>query len=368
MKLKPIRKKEIDPDQRVITLFNSMNDPAMEVDSEGVIKLYNGALLALLNTNQSLAGLKIDDVVELFTQGKTKVLFSELVGDGKSAVNRDDLLTGNESIGEINLSLSISPIRVSNVGTTTTTGFIIVLRDITAQRAMDEERDEFIAVASHELRTPIAIAEANLSTVMLPGYTKLDAKASGLIDIAHDNLVYLGELIRDMTSLAMAQRIDLPIELTLVNISKMLNKLRQDYHEEATNNGLKLVVKSTPGHSVSVLTAEEETREILQNFISNAIKYTDKGTVTLSVEREGSDGIRIDVTDTGHGISSIDKRHLFDKFFRSEDTRIRKTSGTGLGLYIAKKLTARLEGKIELTSKLNSGSTFTLLLPHRAID
>src|SRR5262249_297262 len=103
--------------------------------------------------------------------------------------------------------------------------------------------------------------------------------------------------------------------------------------------------------------------EILQNFLTNAIKYTDKGTVTLGAEPE-DDGVIFSVADTGFGIGQNDRPKLFTKFFRSEDWRVRQKTGTGLGLYVCAKLTGLIDAKVDVQSELNRGSTFRLHVPN----
>ena len=244
---------------------------------------------------------------------------------------------------------------------------MLVLRDITRQRSLDQERNEFISVASHELRTPVAIAEANLSTVLLPHFTKLEPKAKTLLGQSHDNLVFLGELVQDLTTLSHAERGDLHPEFALVDMGSLMAELWRDYTASADNRDLELKFVA-PSGTVSAVSSDQEVREILQNFITNAIKYTEKGTVTLLTDRRHDGTVVLSVKDTGIGVSVSDKTRLFNKFYRSEDFRTRKTTGTGLGLYIALKLAQRLGGTIELESKLNQGSTFSLILPPRGLD
>src|SRR5690606_35912870 len=102
---------------------------------------------------------------------------------------------------------------------------------------------------------------------------------------------------------------------------------------------------------------------ILQNFITNAIKYTQQGAVTIHAERAG-DNIKIGIEDTGIGITKSDQRYIFKKFYRSEDYRTRETSGTGLGLYVVGKLADKIGATIDVTSRLNHGSTFTVSVPN----
>ncbi|HEX5744031.1 MAG TPA: ATP-binding protein, partial [Candidatus Saccharimonadales bacterium] len=104
-------------------------------------------------------------------------------------------------------------------------------------------------------------------------------------------------------------------------------------------------------------------REILQNFMTNAIKYTAKGRVTLAA-KPNPKGVEFRVSDTGIGISKSDQERVFDKFFRSEDYRTREAKGTGLGLYVTMKLSRLVHAEITLESELNQGSTFTVFVPN----
>jgi signal transduction histidine kinase len=354
-------------EERLLTLLNAMTDAAIEINTEGLILHYNGAALALLNSHVDIKGEKLDKVLPLTTERGDKVSLAALIKGDPTAIMRDDLVTGTAADGKINLELKLSPIRVAKRGHNHTDGYMIVMRDITRQRSLDEERDEFISVASHELRTPVAIAEANLSTALLPGFANLEPKVRTILAQAHDNIVFLGELIHDLTTLSRAQRDDLHPDFTLVDLGALIAKLWRDYSSSASSKGLELKFMA-PDETISVVTSEEEVREIMQNFITNAIKYTEKGSVTLGLARRTNNRVELSITDTGIGISASDQKRLFTKFYRSEDYRTRSTTGTGLGLYISRKLADRLEAEIELESKLNQGTTFRLLLPQRGLD
>ena len=107
----------------------------------------------------------------------------------------------------------------------------------------------------------------------------------------------------------------------------------------------------------SIKTSELYLEELLQNLITNALKYTKEGEIKISITNHEKN-IRFMVEDTGIGISKSDQKKIFDKFYRSEDYRTRETGGTGLGLYVSSKLADKLDTKIELSSKLNHGSKF----------
>jgi signal transduction histidine kinase len=263
------------------------------------------------------------------------------------------------------LDLTISPVHGLDFGSSQTGGYMVVFHDITKQKSLEEERDEFISVTSHELRTPLAIAEANLSTALLPGFAKIDPKAVTLLNQTHDNIVFLSQLIEDLASLARAERDSIKLDRNIVNLKTLVDELVRDYRPSAQAKGLELDLEADPKVK-TVYTSEHELREMLQNFITNAIKYTDKGRVTLSLTGH-TDTAVVSVSDTGIGISASDKTKIFGKFYRSEDYRTRKTGGTGLGLYITKKLAERLGMKINFTSRLNHGSTFSVAIPYRDV-
>jgi signal transduction histidine kinase len=111
------------------------------------------------------------------------------------------------------------------------------------------------------------------------------------------------------------------------------------------------------------MSTERHIQEILQNYLTNAIKYSETGTVHLQAAKAQNGGVVFSVKDTGIGISPKDQKYLFTKFFRVEDYRTRKTSGTGLGLYLCRELAARIGAKVWCDSKLNEGSTFYLEVP-----
>ncbi len=349
--------------QRLLSLINSLSNAVLAVDEKGEIYLYNAAALELLNTNRDISGSSINELLPLHDARGTDVDLLRLITDEDRSINRQDLLYEASDGSKMILDLTVSPVHVFGYDRNSWGGYMAVFSDITKQKSLDEERDEFISVTSHELRTPLAIAEANLSTALLPGFAKIEPKAVNLLNQAHDNIVFLGELIQDLTSLSRAERGDLQLKRELIDIATFAQGLARDYRAQAEAKGLKLELEM-PEPAGSVVTSEHELREILQNFLTNAIKYTNEGTVKLIVGKI-ADGTEFAVQDAGIGISASDKTKIFAKFYRSEDYRTRQTGGTGLGLYITRKLAEKLEAKITFTSRLNHGSTFRVLVPSR---
>jgi PAS domain S-box-containing protein len=347
--------------QRLLALINSLSSAVLAVDAHGEVYQYNAAALEFLNTNKDIAGVPIQKLLPLHNHRGERVNLFGSAGIRERTVSRQDLEYHAADGSKIILDLTVSPVHTNAGGRTVWDGYMAVFRDITKQKSLDEERDEFISVTSHELRTPLAIAEANLSTALLPSFAKIPDKAKTLVEQAYQNVVFLSALIQDLTTLSRAERGDLKLDSQILNTTQFVEQLARDYRPQAEAAGLKLEL-TAPVSLRNIVTSEPELREILQNFLTNAIKYTHAGKVTLAVT-ENEQGTEFSVSDTGIGVSASDKTKLFTKFFRSEDYRTRKTGGTGLGLYITRKLAEKLGARISFTSRLNHGSTFKVFVP-----
>lgn len=349
---------------RILTIINSLSDAVLSTDSRGVIGIYNAASLNLLDTNANLGGKQIDNVVSLFDKDGNALKLSDMLVSARGTSVRDDvtMTIGGETL---RIEATYSPIRPSyeeGQKTSDRDGYIIILRDITKAKSLEEERDEFISVVSHELRTPVTIAEGTISNVQfmmekhdLPKTTLRDS-----IHMAHEQVIFLAKMINDLSTLSRAER-GVADEAELIDVRELAHQLFTEYEPEAKKKGLHFNL-DLGGRLGKVKASRLYLHELLQNFITNSIKYTKKGTVTLSVERD-SGKIHFEVKDTGIGIGKSDQAKVFNKFYRSEDYRTRETGGTGLGLYVAVKLAHKLGTKIDLKSRLNHGSSFSFTLP-----
>ena len=347
---------------RVMTIVNNLADAIISLDKNGVIQLYNAATLSLLDTNSELTGKKLDDILTL-KNGNNKIikLTSQLRGL-RSVQSREDLRATIS--GEIiRLELVYSPIRNANsTKGAINDGYVIILRDITRQKSLEEERDEFISVVSHELRTPVTIAEGSLSNVQLmmerPNIPQ--STLSENIILAHEQVVFLAKMINDLSTLSRAERgiADTP---EMIDVSNLIHDLYTEYAPQAHAKSLSFDL-DLGAQLGSVNKSSLYLKELLQNFVTNAIRYTQKGGIVVSVKKSG-DMLTFAIKDTGIGVSRSDQQHIYQKFWRSEDYRTRETRGTGLGLYVSQKLASKLGTEIKLKSRLNHGSTFSFSLP-----
>ncbi len=348
--------------ERLTSLINSMADGVIAIDESAKIVLYNGAALNILDLNSSMTGRSLGDVLKIVDKNKQPVDVNSLIRATKTATTNRDWRLLYEDGSMINLYLSIAPVHLG-YGKDGERGYVVLLRDITREKSLEEERDEFISVVSHELRTPIAISEGNISNAqfIVEKNGSID-EVKGALQQAHDQINFLGGMINDLATLSRAERGRLTVEIESINVHELVDELIKAYQPEAGHKHLE--IKAVLDPTLSLLKSSRlYVREILQNFVTNALKYSEKGSVTIGA-RQKNNGVEFYVSDTGIGISKSDQQKVFDKFFRSEDFRTRKNNGTGLGLYVTMKLARLLHAEIILESELNKGSTFTIFVPN----
>jgi PAS domain S-box-containing protein len=350
--------------QRLTSLINSMADAVIAVDQQINVVLYNGAALNIFDVNTIKVGSPLASLFQPIDKDNQPFDSAALIKNTKVPITNRDLRLKYADGSLINLYLSVAPVHLG-YGETGQSGYVLLLRDITREKSLEEERDEFISVVSHELRTPITIAEGNISNAQYIVDKAGDSEAiNKALHEAHNQVLFLADMINDLSTLSRAERGTLHIEIEFINVPGLLTELHHNYVPEAKAKGLELKMELDP-HVQQLSSSKLYVREILQNFITNAIKYTAHGHITMSAKAD-SKGVRFAVHDTGIGISKSDQERVFDKFFRSEDFRTRQANGTGLGLYVTAKLARLVHADIELNSRLDAGSTFTIFIPNLA--
>ena len=180
------------------------------------------------------------------------------------------------------------------------------------------------------------------------------------IDVAHEQVLFLAKMVNDLSTLSRAER-GVADEAEEIDVADLAHSLYNEYAPQAQSKNLQFNLELDPQLG-KVSASPLYLKELLQNFITNAIKYTKEGSVTVRIKKEGT-ALHFAVIDTGIGISKSDQSHVFEKFWRSEDYRTRETGGTGLGLYVTRKLAKKLSTTVDMSSRLNHGSVFSFTLP-----
>lgn len=348
-------------EQQVQSLINNITDGVIAVDHTFKVVIYNAAALDVLDVNTAVKGKSIGKILQPIDSEGHPVSIKDILKAAARPTTNRDLRVQYADGSTANLFIGIAPIYLG-YGKADNNGYTLILRDITREKSLEEERDEFISVVSHELRTPIAISEGNISNAQFVAEKGGDmAGVKTALDEAHKQVLFLADMINDLSTLSRAERGVLQVDAEPIDIKSFMAELTDNYTPQANAKGLQFACHVD--EAVSTLNSSKlYVREVLQNFITNAIKYTETGSVTISA-KPGNKGIVFEVSDTGIGISKGDQERVYDKFFRSEDFRTRQNSGTGLGLYVTMKLARLLHATISLESELNKGSTFTVTIP-----
>lgn len=256
-------------------------------------------------------------------------------------------------------------------------GLIIVFRDITKERAEEREQAEFISTASHEMRTPVASIEGYLGLALNPTTASIDDKAREFITKAHESAQHLGRLFQDLLDVSKADDGRLSNNPRIVEVAAFVNDIVQGQMARAAAKHLQLRYKPDPsGASASSHAAagrvlnpvfytkvdNDHLREVIGNLIENAIKYTPEGAIEVDVTGDDT-SVTISIKDSGIGIPQEDIGHLFQKFYRVDNSDTREIGGTGLGLYLCRRLVEAIGGQIWVESTYQEGSTFFVKLP-----
>ena len=305
--------------ERIKTLINSMADAVIATDPEGKITLYNAAALNILDTNQDLVGKDLHTTLNVLNEERKPIDILNLSLQKNTSINADNLFLKYNDDELISIRVFVSQVRLG-FGSNQEEGFILTLRDITREKSLEEERDEFISVISHELRTPVTITEASISNAQFVADSKSETPQAikDSLKTAHDEVLFLASMLNDLSTLSRVERGKLDLNPEEFNPKELLEALVKDYQSEFEKKGLKLELSASDDLPKVVVSNHLYVREILQNFITNAQKYTKQGTITLSVK--STSGVTFSVKDTGIGISKTDQQKY------STNSSVRKIS------------------------------------------
>ena len=230
-------------------------------------------------------------------------------------------------------------------------------------QALDKARAEFITIASHQLRTPPATIKWYLSSILDGDYGTLKPEQKDILEKTNRTNNSLISLVDDMLNVSRIERGKMEFLFEQASLLDLAKITFEQLEPIAKDKGLKLTFKATPKTKFPKLMADKEKiRQVMNNLIDNALKYTKQGTVAVNISASG-DEIKFSVTDTGKGIEAGEQASIFEKYTRGKES-IKQTAGLGLGLYVAKIIIGQHKGKIWAESPgVEKGSTFAFTVP-----
>lgn len=354
-------------------VINAITDGVIALDGQGVIQLINPAAQQIIGWGkQDAMSLNYKSVLKMGDQNGSDVddardPIAEVLATNKQ-VSTDKLTLATHSGKKLMVSLVISP--VGQIGT----GVIVVFRDITREQEENRQQAEFISTASHEMRTPVASIEGYLGLALNPATAQIDDKARDFIGKAHESAQHLGRLFQDLLDVSRADDGRLSNNPKVVDMVQFTADIVQGLTPKAEAKGLRIHYKPLPEGVAERLLGRQlnpvfyanldndHLREVIANLVENAIKYTLKGDITVDVGGD-SEHVVVSIADSGIGIPKEDQAHLFQKFYRVDNSDTREIGGTGLGLYLCRRLTEAMNGRIWVESEYKRGSTFFVEFP-----
>jgi PAS domain S-box-containing protein len=360
-------------------IINNIEDGVLLIDGQNVIRLCNpGAGQICGWSAEDATGISVEQVITLVDDKGQPVPanespFSKVFRTGEVIHNnKANLLTREHK--QIAISLTITPILTN----AQVTDAIAVFRDVSEERAEEQQRADFISTASHEMRTPVAAIEGYLALALNDKVATVDNRARNYLEKAHLSTEHLGHLFQDLLTSAKAEDGRLTSHPVVVELGGFLEQLTNDLRFSAEAKGLfvEFVVGSNTTASRATEGGErvlrpfyyayadpDRLREVITNLFDNAVKYTDEGKISIGLT--GDDQVvQCYVRDSGQGIPAGDVPHVFQKFYRVDNSATRTIGGTGLGLFICRKIIELYNGRIWVESEVGKGSTFYINLPH----
>ncbi|HUD06510.1 MAG TPA: ATP-binding protein [Candidatus Saccharimonadales bacterium] len=363
-------------------LVESIADGVIVFDNERNISLMNQSAARMTgNAVKDSMGTDINQVVKLASDkgiglGPEQSPFKIAI-DNRAASDQTLTLISKQQ-KKLTVSLVISPVILPNEQEKVLVGGVAILRDISVQKQAEQQRADFISTASHEMRTPVAAIEGYLSLAMNDRVSNIDSKARGYLEKAHESTRQLGKLFQDLLTSSKAEDGRLVNHPVVVEMGEFTAKMNENLQLAAQKKSLFVeLINNTEVNPAQAAPAGKPTipkplyyvfidpdrmREVITNLFDNAMKYTESGKITLGIGGT-KDTVEFFIKDTGFGIPPEDLPHLFQKFYRVDSSAVRTIGGTGLGLYICRKIVELYKGKIWAASEIGTGSVFHISLP-----
>jgi signal transduction histidine kinase len=232
-------------------------------------------------------------------------------------------------------------------------------------KELDQMKSEFVSIASHQLRSPLTSIRGYASMLLEGSYGKLSIKATQAIERISDSSTFMASSIEDYLSVSRIEAGNMKFESADFNLKNEAEHVADDKRQEAIKKGLLITFKSNL-HKQGIVNADiGKTRQILHNLINNAIKYTPRGTISLYVHDDAKKKkIYVDIIDSGIGMKTEELEDIFGKFERAHNANQTNVTGTGLGLFVARKMARKMKGDVTAQSNgVGHGSTFRLEMP-----
>lgn len=349
----------LEADRKLLeTVLEGMNEGVLAVDGRRRVTFVNQSAMLLFGLEESGTGKLLAELVRSPEVQKAVEATLRSTQAHKEEIQLPVRRSSRARGGMLTVS-----VHGSRLGAEADAGAILVFHDVTDLRRLERMRQDFVANASHELKTPLAAIKA-LTETLIDGAIYDEEVNLDFLHRIEEQSDRLNSLILDMLSLA---RLDSAHEFfrhVPIAVGPALRQCHDTHQSRALTKGLRLILHlGNVNDDVMVVADPEAMRQVLDNLVDNALKYTGEGGRVSVSARASVDRVILEVADTGIGIPRDELPRVFERFYRVDKARSRAVAGTGLGLSIVKHLVQTLGGKISVESRVNAGSVFRVDLP-----
>lgn len=341
-------------------IVDSSEDAIISKDLDGIITSWNRSAQRMFGYSPGeMIGRPIQAIVPSGLIGQEKEILARLL-QGEHVDNFETKRL-TKSGKELDVSLTISPIRDDSGAII---GFSKIVRDITAKKLEEQRKDDFVAMASHELKTPLAIVGPCIELLLRKAKKDGDKYSIGLLSKLEAQTEKMMKMVRDFLDVSRLEEGKMSLDMSEFGLREFISEVVSDASALWTSH--RIVYE---GDLDAELHADRaKMAQVVTNLLSNAVKYSPTGsTITIRCDREGQK-IRFSVTDEGIGISPKDQKRLFERFYRAHAKSRAKVSGFGIGLYFCSEILRMHQSEVSVSSTPGSGSTFSFVLPATGIS
>lgn len=337
-------------------VLSSMNNGVIALDLSGRVVFVNKAAEYITGySSTEIQGKSVQDFVHLYVEKQE--VFSKIYC--QEGYNQPGLLVGKMGLQK---KVNVSTTATTTEGMQTNISCILILHDLAREEELEKMKFDFVSMASHELKTPLTNIIGYLSVFVNENRNKIQKEEMNLLERCLTSAKGLFSLVENILNVNKIERDKFNVEIVESDYANILTKTVEDIQNPAKLKNITLILSPIPNLPKALLDPLRIT-EVVNNLIGNAINYTNSGgSINVSVKTTPTEIITC-IADTGVGIPKEAIPYLFNKFFRVSNTKQQASKGTGLGLFIAKSIIEKLNGKIWVESEEGKGSKFYFSLP-----
>jgi PAS domain S-box-containing protein len=345
-----------------LQLYQKSPIPYFVIDQAGLVTSANTAAARLLGIQQKrMVGVEVFNLLETTSDQHKDTLINKFSnGIGVS----DELVRLKRSDHKEVWGL-LSLFQFTNASQQTQG--LLTLVDITKQKKAEDAKSEFVSLASHQLRTPLAGMKWSAELLEMDSPDTLTKNQHKYMDRLHESIVRMSVLVDDFLRVSRFELGNFQAEYQTVNLPQLIADVMGELAEKVKYKKLQLHTDYDP-EIINIVSDPNLLRMIVTNLCSNAVKYSPDGGQIQVVYKQENGFLKLEVADSGMGIPAQDQDQIFSKLFRASNAARDVPDGTGLGLYIVREAVSVLRGKISFTSTEGSGAVFTVQIPLEAVE